>query len=679
MRVVLATSPHVRHMAVLQNDFAPVQAMMYSFAPVGLLALASVLRRELRTEPVLFDTNHEIVSGSIVLGTRFYESAADRICAHEPDVVGFMTECDSYHHVLQMLEQVKRRRPDCVTVLGGPHASAVARRTLERRSFIDAIVIGEGERTLPDLIRVLDAGSDAAPPGVLRSGAKGLVDGGAHPLVPNLDDLPMPAYDLYAGSAEEEIFIEVGRGCPFKCTFCSTAPFWQRKHRVKSPSRILAEIRWVQQLFRSRRVHFTHDLLTTDRRWVADLCQHLIEAGVPVKWTCSARTDTVDAELMRLMAAAGCDAIYFGIESGSPRMLRVIQKDIPLEESLAILRLCREIGITPNAGFIAGLPDEDRASLKATFDGYERALGIGARPTHIFGFSPFASSSVYADLKGLTCDGHFLDMPIHPAVDEANRDLIKSDRDLFGSYFRPNSIPYEQLRGIDEFSCLVEPVVLPALKLARAVGGMLAVFERWREWVADRNARVDPTPHRRCYGSPLNFCEFVIDQLQTLFPADDPMLQLAQVTRTSLEVAGQWATAPPTRMATHRSVAMPQTEARVELSDRLQLNTVVATMRVDYDVVPLIEANAEDGVSVPERMPTCLMWHLTDDRQVRLSRIDPFLYASLQQLRDGPQPVASLVVGWATEAGERLDCDHALAVLSEARTLRIVDTVAAAD
>jgi hypothetical protein len=263
MQVVLATSPHVRHTAVLQSDFEPDPSAMYSFAPVGLLALSAVLRDDLQVEPEIFDVNQAIVTGAISLDRSFYSSAAERLCAHEPDALGFMTECDSYHHVLQMMEHVKRLRPACRTVLGGPHASAVARLTMERKPFVDAIVIGEGEKTLPDLLSAFGDDDDRAVPGALRRGRSGdLVDGGPRPLVPELDDLPMPAYDLYAGSPGEEIFLEAGRGCPFQCTFCSTAPFWQRRHRVKSPARIVAEIRLVQKLYQSKRVHFTHDLLT---------------------------------------------------------------------------------------------------------------------------------------------------------------------------------------------------------------------------------------------------------------------------------------------------------------------------------------------------------------------------------------------------------------------------------
>jgi radical SAM superfamily enzyme YgiQ (UPF0313 family) len=674
MQIVLATSPHVRHPAVLQSDFAPDPTAMYSFAPVGLLALSATLRADLQIEPVLFDTNQRIVDGSIGLNRAFYRNAATRICEHEPDVLGFMTECDSYHHVLQIMEQVKQLRPDCRCVLGGPHASAVARPTMDRRPFVDAIVIGEGELSLPDLIRAYADGNDGPIPGVLRRGTS-IVDGGPRPLVTSLDDLPVPAYDLYNGTPEEEIFIEVGRGCPFQCTFCSTAPFWQRRHRVKSPARILSEIRIVQQLFRSQRVHFTHDLLTTDKRWVGDLCDTLIAAGVPVKWTCSARTDTVDRTLLGRMAAAGCNAIYFGIESGSARVLKDIQKDVPIERSLDVLRACRDVGIRPNAGFIAGFPTEDRASLRDTFDAWERALAAGTRPTHIFGFCPFVASSMYGTLDTLTCEGHFLDIPIEPELDAANRALIASDPELFGSYFRPRvDVGSTRIQGIDEFSCLVEPVALPALTLSRALGGMLEVYDRWSTWIERRNIEVKASPHRRFYGGPFDFCDFLVTELREVRPTDDAMLQLAEVMRTSFDLARQSSTAPPTTMATHRSIETPDVGQPVGLNDQLRLNTIVATMRLDYDVIPLLDASA-DQAPVPERKPSCLMWDLVDGNRIRLSQVDPFLYATIGQLQQGPQPVASLMVDWAADSGEALDAHRLMHVLNEAKSMRIVETV----
>jgi hypothetical protein len=674
MRTILATSPHVRHAAVLQNDFQPAPSAMYTFAPVGLLALAAVMRKGGCGDPILFDTNLSIINGDIRLDEHFYRSAAERICSHHPDMLGFMTECDSYHHVLQMIEEVKRLRPECVCVLGGPHASAIAQQTMARRAFVDAIVLGEGERTIVDLVNAYAKQTVGPIPGTLRRGSNGQVlDGGPRPLALKLDDLPIPAYDLYPGSAEEEVFVEAGRGCPFQCSFCSTAPFWQRKHRVKSPERILEEIQLVQRLYRSKRVHFTHDLLTTDKHWLARLCHTLVDAGAPVKWTCSARTDTVDYELLSLMADAGCNAIYFGIESGSARVLKDIQKDVPIEESLAVLRQCRDVGIRPNAGFILGFPTEGRDSIEDTFSSYERALNMGTRPTHIFGFCPFANSSMYPGLKTLTCDGHFVDIPITPEIDEANRKLVASDRDLFGAYFRPQlDVAPFRISGIDEFSNLVEPIGAAAIRLSRSIGGMAEVFLRWTAWIEQINTSQGKAAHRRYYGTPFDFCDFLVEELRAIFPADDPMLQLAQVTRMSLLLAKNWSDAPATTMATHRSLSMPRVGQPITIEDHVRLTATLATMRLDYDLVPLLGASL-DAIPEPERKTTHLMWELSEG-SIRLSQIDPLLGMALEQLQNGPKPVAELMIEWA-DTGRALDYERFMNVLTEAKCLRLMEAL----
>jgi radical SAM superfamily enzyme YgiQ (UPF0313 family) len=673
MQIVLATSPHVRHPAVLQNDFVPNPAVMYSFAPVGLLALSAVLRKDLNIEPVLFDLNQNIVSGAIALNRNFYRTAADRICEHNPDVLGFMTECDSYHHVLQIAEQVKKMRPECRFILGGPHASAVARQTMERRSFVDAVVLGEGELSFRDLITSYLNGSAESTSGVIQRTADGQIqDGGQRALAPELDELPIPAYDMYHGSHEEEIFMEVGRGCPFQCTFCSTAPFWKRRHRVKSPARILEEIRLVQKLFHSRRVHFTHDLLTTDKHWVTSLCNALIQAGTPVKWTCSARTDTVDRNLLELMAASGCNAIYFGIESGSQRLLREIQKDVPIEKSLEVLHICRECGITPNAGFIVGFPSEDRASLTDTFTTFERALRLGAKPTHIFGFCPFAQSSLYQQLDSLECHKHFLDIPMDENLDKANRAMIAAEPELFRSYFRPVSPEFGTLLyGIDEFSCIVEPVLLPALEIARAWGGMVNVYEKWTEWIETKNILAGASPNRRFYGTPLRFCEFVSEALRSIYPADHYIVELAEVIRLGLDGAAKWPPASPTSMATHRSIAVPKL---IELGDQLRLNAPVATVRLKHDLTELLAAGPENARE-PEKRETYFMWHRSDDNRIQFSQIDEFLHSALQRLQEGPRPVAELMMEWAETDSRALDSDRLMKSLAEAKSLNILETV----
>lgn len=664
MKVLLATSPHVRHPTVLQNDFRPDCDSMYTFSPVGLLSLMAVLRRERPgVECEIYDLNRRILEGAFPMDGRFHQSVAADLCSRGADVVGFMTECDSYHHLLRVADGVKATAPETAVVMGGPHASAVAQPTLERRPSVDAVVVGEGEVSFPQLLDALAEEDDGPLAGVVRRGSTPgtLLAGGEQPLVPQLDDLPIPAYDAYSADPGEEIFVEVGRGCPFKCEFCSTAPFWNRRHRVKSPARIVEEIELVASLFGTTRTHFTHDLFTTNRRWVREVCAALVEAGTPIRWTCSARSDTVDEELLDLMARAGCDAVYFGVESGSERMLREIGKEIPPAESLATLEACNRVGIKPNAGFILGFPSEDEASARDTFAAYERALRIGCRPTHLFGYCPFAQSSMYAELGEARCSGHFIDLPLGKAADLESRELVASDRDLFGSYFRPTGA--EVLAGeagaveaVDEFSPLVEAALVPALGLAKAVGGMHEVFRRWLDWVHARNDAAGKPRYRRGYGSPVAFAEFVREQLLADGTAPAAVLDAAGAVLTNLRVVESVRLRAETTMASHRSLPLPTLDdRRPTLAAEIARGPILASAALDHDVSAAL-AGAVDA-PLPARS-TFLVWQEAEEGQVRLLQVDGFVYATLEAVAEGPQPVSDLLFEQLARSAARGEPDE---------------------
>ncbi len=651
MKVILSTSPHVRHAAVLQSDFTPDPTSMYTFAPVGLLSLAAALRERPNVSCELYDLNRRIISGALPLDASFYAHAARDLCSDAPDVIGFMTECDSYHHLIQIAAEVKQIAPRTSVVLGGPHASAVAHATLERCPQIDAVVIGEGEVTFPELLDVLDAPARRGVAGaLLRSepNAIELLDGGSRALVKRLDDLPIPAYELYEPDSGEEIFIEVGRGCPFQCTFCSTAPYWNRRHRVKTPGRILQEVALVRDLFDTTRAHFTHDLFTAHKRWVGEVCAALIDAGAPIRWTCSARTDTVDPELLELMARAGCDAIYFGIESGSQRVLREIRKDIPLEHSLEMLEHCSRLEITPNAGFIVGFPFDDAESIRETFLAHERALRLGCRPTHLFAFCPFADSELYSEDHQLRCTGHFVDLPLGTATDIANRDLVASDSDLYGSYFRPElgevvpKLP-DAIFAMDEFSPLVEAALVPTLALADLCGGMYEVFCRWVGWVESYNDARGVPSYRRGYGSPADFASFVLRELIESDSASEPILAAAQAVRLNLLVVQLELPRASTTMASHRSLVLPTTDEMfsITLDTQVTLGEIAASLALNYDVTSAL-ANKIGG-ELP-RESTYLVWQATGEDSVRLLRVNRFIFDTLETLRSAPAAAGDLIL-----------------------------------
>jgi radical SAM superfamily enzyme YgiQ (UPF0313 family) len=664
----------VRHAAVLQSDFEQDNSVMYSFAPIGLLSLAAALRKaDSRVNCDIYDLNRRILTGAVPLGARLYEALAEDLALRRPDVVGFMTECDSYHHVLQICDELKKVLPDCYIVLGGPHASAVARQTMEKSAAVDAIVVGEGELTFPDLLASI--GSDARIAGALRRVRGNIVEVGPRALVEPLDSLPIPAFDLYRPDNGEEMFLEVGRGCPFQCEFCSTAPYWHRRHRVKSPQRILEEIHTVQRLFGTKRVHFTHDLFTTNQAWVKSVCNTLIDAGSPVAWTCSARTDTVDESLLILMKKARCSAIYFGLESGSERILREIKKDIPLSQSIEIIATCRRVGITPNAGLIVGFPSEDSASLRDTFAVYERILRLGCRPAHIFAFCPFADAAIYPKLKDLACTGHFVDLPMGRETDERNREIIASDQALYGSYFRP-SLPALldndplALAALDEFSSLVEAAIAPALALSDVRGGLYEVFRAWLPWIQRHNRSRGAQPYRTGYGTAAIFARFLLDELVAEGTSLALVLAIARAVETNLRVAENAGLELATTMASHRSFALPELEQQAEfaLCTRLTRGPVIETMALSFDVTPIFSGGF-DGDLVEE--PTYLAWQATSPRTVRLIRIDQTVFDALELLRHHSATVGELLLDRfgktaATEAASMTAPDAVVASLENA-------------
>jgi len=657
MRTVLCTSPHVRHPAVLEADFEDRQGLMYSFVPIGLLSLAAVLRSRGDSEVRIFDTNDWINSCEARLSVGFYGSMAEAICAMEPQVLGFMTECDSYHHVLQICKEVRRQRPSIRIVLGGPHASATAVATLRRWSCVDAICVGEGERTIGPLVESLTVMASHRVPGALIRGLRGeLLDGGRPMLVEDLDALPIPAFDMYEPKAGEEIFLEVGRGCPFACTFCSTAPYWERRHRVKSPARIAKEIRVVSDLYGQRRFHFTHDLFTTDRRWALAVADQLAALEDPPRWTCSARTDRVDRDLLTRMAAGGCNAIYYGVESGSARVLAAIKKEIPWEVTARAIEDSLSVGIQPNAGLILGFPEDDQDSAKETFEAYTRLLQMGAKPVHIFGFCPFngAASFDEADMRG--AQKHFLDIPLNSAIDQANRELVVADPLLFSAFRRPasddlKSIASGFVQGVDEFTPLVESCLLPTLLLVDSSLSMFEIYVGWLNWIDERNRTLEKSIDRVYYGGPSDYILYLQGVARELQRGRQDLADFLELALRSQHYAMK--DALPISMATFRSIGGSPALVRSHLEEghHVSARNIVDVFASDWDLSELLNWKSGESYPAPRKNPCGYALQRTHDGGIRVLQVQPAVVELLNALRVRPGGASSIWVESVTASG----------------------------
>lgn len=650
-KLILCTSPHVRHPAVLHGDFEDRAGLMYSFVPVGLLSLAAVVRQSSRYEVGLFDTNAAINRREIDPGGDYYGSAARLICALDPQVVGFMTECDSYHHVLQICEQIRIHRPDIAIILGGPHASTVAAPTLQRWSCIDAICVGEGERTILSLLDELAQPANVRIPGaVVRDRFGNVQNGGLPNLIDNLDLLPVPAFDMYLPQPGEEVFLEVGRGCPFDCTFCSTAPYWKRRHRVKSPTRIVSEIQHVSTLYGKRRFHFTHDLFTTDRRWALAVSDALAELERVPAWTCSARTDLVDRELLRRMAKGGCNAIYYGVESGSARVLSAIKKDIAWNVTRQAIEDSRDSGIQPNAGLIVGFPEDDAESVRKTFAAYSELLSMGAKPVHIFGFCPFNGATSFDAEKLDGVQTHFLDMPTPERTDTKNRQLVQSDPLLFSSYRRIASDQVKALsagfiEGIDEFTPLIESCLLPTLAFVQLRVSILDLYTGWLYWIASKNQQHGKSPARKYYGSPAMYATYLLQRAHATANYRRDVISLLELLQHMLKGTKPTDLAPISMASFRSGVSTAEVFRR-----RIQEGCEVASCDFldliisEWDLEPLLSWLPPDDMPLPQAKRNAYAFQQVTSQEVRLLQIAPDVAELLQTLQQKPRDAASL---WA--------------------------------
>jgi radical SAM superfamily enzyme YgiQ (UPF0313 family) len=533
MLVKLVTSPHLDHSIFHRGIDGLSQSrnlrFAQCFAPMGLVSLAGAGREA--ADITIADINKEINSNKLTMSGTFYDTAAEWLIDLNPDIVGFMTESDSYHHLLRIFQKIKEKSPNTITLLGGVHATAVHRETLRDFPSVDLIVRGEGELAFQMLLETLNNGKDLTKVGNLTYRDKGeIVVNPDLPLISELDHLPFPDFSGIHLEDQDIIYVEIGRGCPFKCNFCFTAPYWQRKHRIKSAERIMRELRYFKEEYGRTDFNFTHDLFTTDRRWVINFCKELSSSDLKVSWTCSSRTDTIDEEQIYWMKQAGCRDIYFGVETGTEEMQKLINKRLNLEHARQIISKNTEAGISATVGFIAGLPKESDVSLRGTLTEALYYLNLSDTTVHLFGFCPYRGSPNFENIKNqLVFDEHFVDFPLPAEIHGENCKLMKDSFDIFTRYSRMNvyeNLPVGVVRTADEFFPIVNAIPRLILQIYSLIEDPLLILERWSDWISSLNVKRNINTARLYQGTVGDFLDFLEELLIEENIADETTIEM---------------------------------------------------------------------------------------------------------------------------------------------------------
>ncbi len=342
MNVLLATSA--------APEYSPFPTKEKRF-PIGVGFLISVLER----------AGHNVHFVDRFLWNDDY-FAARWLERKNIEFVGIYSSTVCFADTLFQLERLQALREAGVwkgrIAVGGPHAS-ICPETIP--DYVDHVVVGEGEGVIVDIVE------DRIRERIVRRAT-----------IADLDTLPPPAYRHFLAkpyNLRSDAFPDVpvftmntSRGCPFNCAFCSVKAVWHRSYRAFSAGRVVQDIEQLVTDFDVRGIYFREDNFTFSKERTIEFCELLLTKDLRIKWLCESRVHPMDEDMLRLMARSGCKWMYFGCESGSPRMLRQMQKGITVEQISRTIGLCHKFDIKPYTTWLVGLPGETEYDRKLTRD-----------------------------------------------------------------------------------------------------------------------------------------------------------------------------------------------------------------------------------------------------------------------------------------------------------------------
>lgn len=401
--------------------------------PVGTMQLATILDSHGISCEIL--PMYEI--GSLYDFETFMANAMVIIGQKRPKIVSIYTRCDTYHIDLRLAEYIKREWPDTYIVFGGPQSDITSEETIRQIPYVDYVCCGEGENTIyPFFSSLLKGEPDHSVAGLVYRDGDKVIKNPRPALIEDLDTVPPIDYSFVRFSRtnkkiDQYFTIDVGRGCPFGCTYCSTNTFWGRKFRLKSPERIVEEMRSAHERFGVTDFKFTHDMFTLNRKSVIRTCELMGTLDFQVHWKCTARLDCIDPELVDIMAASGMERIFIGIETGSPRMQKLINKNLKLDNAVEMVAYLKKKNIETTASFMYGFPEETEEDLGYTLRLIRDLLALKSvfAPMHLCTF--LAGTEMARQYRDeMTPTDQFSDVTGEFAIEEC-RDLIDGHPELF--------------------------------------------------------------------------------------------------------------------------------------------------------------------------------------------------------------------------------------------------------
>jgi len=296
-----------------------------------------------------------------------------------PDMVVIGTSFTSINNDLGVSKKIKSEFDvDVPVVMVGPPASQFSEKMVD--DGVDIVARYEYDFILAELTEKMEKGERIDNvPGISFKQNGRIIHNPNRPwsMSDELDELPfvskvykdhLNVHDYFLNySLYPMVQIFTGRGCPYKCTFCSwPQSFMGRKYRVRSVENILDEIEWIEENLPVKEVFLEDDTFTINKNRVMEFCKGYTERSLDISWSCNARADTLDLETMKMMKKANCRFLIVGFESADNEILRNIKKGFTVEQAREFAKNVKKAGLLLHADFIAGLPGETKETIEMT-------------------------------------------------------------------------------------------------------------------------------------------------------------------------------------------------------------------------------------------------------------------------------------------------------------------------
>jgi len=310
-------------------------------------------------EKALGDEEHEI-----------WQKISFHIRRLRPQAIGITCVTPAKDLVDKLASVIKSIDRDMQVITGGHHPTFCTAETLINPN-IDFVIRGEGEIPLLRLIQEFQSDHpnfNNIPNLSYRKNGK-IIHNSIGDMIQDLDRLPLPARDLVIGcdySRYKSHYIATSRGCPYSCRFCSDRRLWQKTVRRRSIENVIQEIRHINDTFDVNFIDFVDGTFTYDSEYTKQFCLNIIEQKIQIKWRCTARYDNINEEMLDLMKRANCAGLYFGLESGSERILKSVNKKLTVDKIIKTSELVAKSGIGSITAVLIGLPNEEKSDIEST-------------------------------------------------------------------------------------------------------------------------------------------------------------------------------------------------------------------------------------------------------------------------------------------------------------------------